>query len=344
MNPYDKRAANRTRNVTLKDVARVSGVSVSTASKALNDRADVHPETRHAIKDVARRLGFRHNSLARGLISGRSGMVGLITDDLAGRFSIPILLGVEDAFGADRMSVFLTDTRGDPIREAFHLQTLLDRQVDGLIVVASRTDARRPIVTGVNVPTVYAYGPSTDPTDLSIIPDNYGAGQVLAEHFVSLGRRRLVWVPGDPSFQASSDRLNGFCDALATRQVDPALVLRGPAQWSEEWGRAAARSLLASDIAFDGVACASDQIARGFCERLREEGIQIPKDVAIASFDNWELYADSNNPPLTSVDFRLEELGRLAADRLAASIRGEVFSGVELHDFQLVERTSTVSE
>ncbi|KPC70202.1 LacI family transcriptional regulator, partial [Thermoactinomyces vulgaris] len=115
---------------TLSDVARLAGVSVGTASKALNGRNHVHAQTRERVLEAAAQLSFSPNSLARGLLAGRTGTVGLLTSDLVGRFSLPILMGAEDAFGAGQVSVFLCDARGDAIRERHHVQALLSRRVD----------------------------------------------------------------------------------------------------------------------------------------------------------------------------------------------------------------------
>src|SRR3954466_525924 len=123
------------RPVTLTDVARLAGVSIATASKALNGRDQVAPATRQRVIAAADRLDFSPNPLARGLLAGRTGTVGLLTSDLVGRFVIPILMGAEDAFGAGQVNVSLCDARGDPIREQHHLRALLSRRVDGLIVV-----------------------------------------------------------------------------------------------------------------------------------------------------------------------------------------------------------------
>jgi LacI family transcriptional regulator len=136
---------------TLRDVAKLAGVSVATASKALNGQPQVRAETRERVVRAA-------DTLAQGLITQRSGTVGLLTSDLEGRFSIPILMGAEDAFGSDQTSVFLCDARGDTIREKHHLRALLSRRVDGLIVVGARPDTR-PSLGDLPVPVVYAYAP-----------------------------------------------------------------------------------------------------------------------------------------------------------------------------------------
>jgi LacI family transcriptional regulator len=189
----------RPARATLRDVAALAGVSVPTASKAINNRSHVHAATRSRVLAAAEQLGFAPNALARGLLDGRTGTVGLLTSDLVGRFSLPILMGAEDAFGAGRTSVFLCDARGDTIRERHHLAALLARQVDGLIVVGSRTDPRPSLGRELPIPVVYVYAESDDPADLSLVPDNVGAGALAVEHLLAMGRRRIAHVGGDPS-------------------------------------------------------------------------------------------------------------------------------------------------
>src|SRR5439155_22407846 len=116
-------------------------------------------------------LGFKPNARARGLPTGRRYTVGLITTDSFGRFTIPIMLGAEDALGAGQISVFLCDGRGDPIREQHYIRTLMARRVDGIIVTGRRIDPRPPISTRLSVPVVYAMTQSSDPADCSLIPD-----------------------------------------------------------------------------------------------------------------------------------------------------------------------------
>lgn len=333
----------RRRAPTLKDVARLAGVSVATASKALNGRDNVHPETRRRVIETAKRISFTPNTLAQGLLAGQTGTVGLLTNDLEGRFSIPILMGAEDAFGAGKMSVFLCDARGDAIRESFHLQALLSRRVDGLIVVGSRTDPRPSLGTELPVPVIYAYAPSADPRDASLVPDNISAGAMAVQHLVSTGRRRIAHISGDQSYDAARDRADGVMAALS----EAGLPLVGEralyGRWSEEWGRAATRSLLDQHFEIDAIVFGSDQIARGGLEILRERGVDVPASVGIVSFDNWEILAAESRPPLTSVDMNFEKLGRLAAERLFQAIDGQRQVGVESLPCRLVVRGSTVA-
>lgn len=200
---------SRSQPATLGDVARLAGVSIATASKALNGRSQVRAETRQRVVEAAERLSFRPNQVARGLLAGRTGTVGLITSDLEGRFGIPILMGAEDAFGAGEVAVFLCDARGDAIREQHHLRALLGRRVDGLIVVGSRTDPRPSLGRELPVPVVYAYAPSDAPEDFSVVPDSVGAGRLAVDHLLACGRTRIAHITGDPGYLAAQDRAEG---------------------------------------------------------------------------------------------------------------------------------------
>ncbi|NEE01817.1 LacI family DNA-binding transcriptional regulator [Phytoactinopolyspora halotolerans] len=336
----DGAAPLKGRKATLSDVARLAGVSVATASKALNGRSQVRAETRARVEEAAEQLSFSPNALARGLLAGRTGTVGLLTSDLEGRFSIPILMGAEDAFGAGKVAVFLCDARGDSIREQHHVRALLGRRVDGLIVVGSRTDPRPSLGRDLPVPVVYVYAPSEDPEDLSIIVDNVGAGRQAIEHLISCGRTRIAHISGDPTYGASQERAQGAREALAARGLELIGDVRF-GSWTEGWGRAAASMLLAQHPEVDAILCGSDQVARGVMDVLREQDRKIPDDVAVMGFDNWEIFTSHSRPPLTSIDMNFERLGRVAAQRLFAAIDGKPASGVEALDTRVVIRGST---
>jgi LacI family transcriptional regulator len=338
--PESPRRPARPKNVRLRDVAALAGVSIATASKALNGKGEVHPETRARVEKAAAQLSFVPNSIARGLLAGQTGTVGLLTSDLDGRFSIPILMGAEDAFGTGRMSVLLCDARGDAIRESYHLQALLGRRVDGLIVVGSRTDPR-PSLGLLPVPVVYAYAPSDDPNDASVVPDNVQGGVLAIQHLLELGRTRIAHITGERNYLAATDRVDGV--AVAMNEAGMSLVGGGAlyGNWTEAWGRAAVDRLLTQHPDVDAIFCGSDQIARGAMDALRERGVDVPRQIAVMGFDNWEILSLGTRPQLTSVDLELETLGRVAAQRLFAAIDGTEGSGVETLPVRLVARGST---
>lgn len=331
------------RTATLEDVARLAGVSIATASKALNGRAHVSPATRAVVLEAAERLSYSPNALAQGLRALRTGIVGLLTSDLEGRLSIPILMGAEDAFGAGRTSVLLCDARGDSIREAHHLQTLLSRRVDGLIVVGARPDPRPSVGRDLPVPVVYAYAPSADPADLSLVSDNVSGARLAVQHLIEVGRRSIAHITGDPTYGAAQDRAAGALAELAEQGLELAGGRVYFGSWSEAWGRNATKMLLSQTREIDAVFAGSDQIARGVIDTLHAAGLEVPGDIAVIGFDNWEIFTTSSRPPLSSIDMNLEVLGRVAAERLSAALGGDLRAGVESLPCRLVPRESTTS-
>jgi LacI family transcriptional regulator len=331
----------RSRTVTLRDVARLAGVSVATASKALNGRANVHPGTRQRVIEAAEMMSFTPNVLAKAILAGHTGTVGLLTHDLEGRFSLPILMGAEDAFGAGQMSVLLADAREDAIREQHHLKALIGRRVDGVIVVGASTDPRPSLGHHLPVPAVYAYAPSLDDADASVVPDNVNAGVIATQHLLSVGRTRVAHITGPESYSAARERAQGAEQALA----DVGLQLVGPARfgsWTEAWGRAATYALLDADGEVDAVLAGSDQIARGVLDALRDRRVDVPDDVAVIGFDNWDPMVNGARPLLTTVDMNFKTIGRRAAQRLFEAIDGRHTPGVEHVACSLVVRGSTI--
>ena len=337
----DDPASTRRRATTLADVARLAGVSIATASKAINGRDQVRAETRIRVLEAAEQLAFSPNALAKGLLQGRSGTVGLITSDLEGRFSIPVLMGAEDAFGTGSVSVFLCDARGDAIRERHHLNALLSRRVDGLIVVGSATDARPSLGSNIPVPVVYAYAPSESPHDVSITSDNVGAGTMAIQHLITCGRTRIAHVSGDPAYRAAQDRAHGARLAFDKAGLEPVGGQTYFGAWTEGWGRGAARMLVQQFPDLDAIFCGSDQIARGVIDALRELGLEVPRDVSVVGFDNWEVLATNSRPELTSVDMNLERIGSVAAQQLFQAIDGSGTGASQVLPCRIVTRESS---
>jgi LacI family transcriptional regulator len=328
--------------VRLIEVAARARVSPSTASKALNGRDGMRPDTRDRVLRAAEELGFRPNAIARGLLSGTTCAVGLLTTDNFGRFSIPILLGAEKALSSGNMAVLLCNSQGEPAREERYLQALVDRRVDGLIVTGRRTEDRPP-VRRLPIPVVYAFAPSSDPADCSVVVDQAGGARIAVRHLRDCGRHRIAHITGPRRHRAARSRAQAATRALARAD----LRLQGEVaygEWSEMWGRRAAETLLASHPRIDGIFCGSDQVARGVVDALTAQGRRVPDDVAVVGFDNWPVMAEASRPPLTTVDMNVEHLGRVAATKLLAAIEGDEDPGLHRLACSLVVRESTAGE
>ncbi|MFD4879282.1 LacI family DNA-binding transcriptional regulator [Streptomyces sp. NPDC058420] len=325
----------------LTDVAALAGVSVGTASKALNGAGRMRPETRQRVLDAVETLGFRPNQNAQSLHTGRSWTVGLMTTDGIGRFSTPVLLGAEDALGAGKISVLLCDTRGDAIREQHHLRNLMDRRVDGIIVTGRRTDPRPPL-TGVDeIPVVYALSPSTAPDDTSVVSDDEGGARLAVEHLLATGRTRIAHVTGPAHHAAARDRARFAGDQLKGAGLELATGRVHFGEWSEAWGRRAADAVLRTAPDTDAFFCGNDQIARGVTDALRERGVGVPADIAVVGYDNWDTMALASRPPLTTIDMSLAEIGRIAALRLLEAIDDDLAPGLHTVPCRLVVRESS---
>jgi LacI family transcriptional regulator len=234
----------------------------------------------------------------------------------------------------------MCDTRDDPEREQRYVEMLAARRVDGLIVTGRRIEPRRAVTAGPGIPVVYAMTQPLGQDGPSVLPDDEGGGRAAAGHLLGAGRQRIGHITGPERFLAARKRAEGFGAALAAA----GLRSRGGArfgEWSEQWGREAAGKLLADQPDTDAIFCGSDQIARGVADTLRAAGRAIPDDVALVGYDNWEPMALGAQPPLTSIDMRLEEVGRVAAGLLLAAIAGEPAHGTRTVPCRLVVRQSS---
>jgi len=328
--------------ITIRDVARASSVSVSTVSKALNNSGSLRQETRDKVIAIAKELGFRPNDLAQSLHRGQSFTIGLISNDNFGRFSIPIMEGLEEHLTNSRISVFMCNAADDPEREELHVESLLKKRVDGIVVTARRVDRRSALEIGSSgLPVLYVFSQADDPNAFCLLPDDQGGAELGVEHLVRLRRRRVAHVTGPERFQAVRDRRDGYRKSLARHALNEPEGFYLPGVWSEGWGREAVAQLFRSGREPpDAIFCGSDQIARGVTDALRERGIVVPNQVAIVGFDNWDIMAEASRPPLTSVDMNLKELGREAGRRLIDLIAGKEFRGVRRIPCTLVIRES----
>ena len=323
-------------SVRITDVAALAGVSAGTASKALNNTGQLSQETRARVRRAAAQLGFTPDARGRALSSGRTYTVALLTTDSSGRFSIPIMRGVEDVLSAGELATVLCDTRDDPLREQSYLRSLVARGVDGIVVTGRRTEPRPPI--DVPLPVVYALAASTDPADASVIVDDAAGAAAVISHLLGIGRSRIAHVTGPAGHRSAAERAQAVATTAGAALCGQALF----GEWSERWGRRAADLVLRRHPDVDAISCGSDQIARGVCDRLRELNRAVPTEIAVTGYDDWPVMALAARPPLTSVDLRLEDLGRRAAYLLLDAIAGTPHHGVLELPAQLVTRESTL--
>ena len=329
--------ADDRRNPTIHDVARAAGVSIGTVSKALNGTGSLSQSTRDRVMTTVRALNFRPNLLAKSLHTGLSGAVGLISNDSFGRFTMPIMEGLERVLSEDGIGVFMANATDDPDRERAHLDQLLAKQIDGLVVTSRRADRRPSIeIPGLPIPVIYVFSQGGEDA-LSFLPDDEGGARLATEHLIAKGRTRIAHITGPLDFEAVRLREIGWRAALSAANLPPQTLLHGP--WSEAWGREAMARLLTNPP--DAIFCGNDQIARGVADTIREAGLKCPDDIALVGFDNWDVMVTACRPALTSVDMNLTALGAEAGRQLSAMIKGAKPMGTHRLPCSLIQREST---
>jgi LacI family transcriptional regulator len=327
---------------TIHDVARLAGVSIGTVSKALNANGRLSAETRAKVLRVAREIEYRPNDLAQSLHRARSMTVGILSNDSFGRFAFPIVEALERRLSDHGIAVFMCNATDDPRRERRHIDQLLGKRVDGLVVTARRADRRAPIEPAARgLPVIYVFSQVENPDALCLLPDDEGGARLAVSHLAALGRRRIAHITGPERFEAVRLRERGWREALAEAGLPAAAGDCQPGRWSEAWGREAVQALFSRRRAApDALFCGNDQIARGALDALRELGLAAPTDVAVVGFDNWEVMVEAAQPPLTSVDMNLDALGREAGASLLEMMAGRSLAGVRRLPCSLAIRDS----
>lgn len=328
-----------TRNVRLSDVAAVAGVSLATASKALNGSDRVSDETRARVREVAARLDFRPNALARSFALGQSRTIGVMTRRVSSTFATPVLVGAVLQFGKQELATLVYDADVSNPRELTDsTRELRARRIDGLLVIGDGPDYLTPSVSHMfDVPVTYAYHATDDPSDLMFLPDNERIGRLATEHLVGRGRSRIAHITSDASSIAVQRRLRGMTAVLEEAGLAPVTIHHG--EWTRRYGVAAFDEILASGVPIDAVFCGNDHIAFGVLDVCRARGVRVPDDLAVIGVDNWEgLIVNQPDRSLTTVDPGLRELGERAASHFLAMPRPE---GEQLVAPTVIEGPST---
>lgn len=310
------------RPATIRDVAAHAGVSKSVVSRVLRDEPNVSAERRARVRDAMAELGYRPNTIARGLSESRSGTVGVVINDLRNPWYVSLLEGLATTFDAVDIAPLLVDSRLDHQVGRDTVETLLSRQVDGLVVVGT-TDARVDVERAAqSIPVVLAgtLEPDLPTVDIAVDDDRVGA-RLATEHLLALGHRRLGHIQGPG--MVGRLRREGFEETIAAAgAADECVVEYGGT--TEEGGYAATVRLLDSSSAPSAILAFNDMASLGAMSAADDRGLSIPRDLSLIGYDDTQL-ASLRHISLTSVDngnftvgaqaakFLLRRMGRLNA-------------------------------
>lgn len=333
-------------NLTLEDIGRLAGVSRSTVSRVINGQASVSPGVRERVQEVISRTGYAPNAAARSLVSGRSGVIGLVIPSrVHALFEDPyfsrLIQGITTASNHAGTSLTLFLFQSEDEESELYPRVVTAGFLDGLIITATRMgDPLLSRSTSSGLPMVVVGRPDTASVS-SVDVDNRGGARMVAHHLCGLGRERIGLIGAPETTAAGMDRLTGFVEGLAERgrALDPALRVDG--EFSESSGYQAMIELLPQQP--DAVFAASDSMAIGALRALRRHRIRVPEDVAVVGFDGMPR-AEKTDPPLTTVHQPVTRTGLRAVEILNGIIRGELSAPVtEVLPVDLVVRESSAA-
>lgn len=302
---------------TIRDIADLAGVSIATVSRVLNDRPDVARETRESVLQVVRANGFSTNRGARGLSSGRTGMIGLTLPLVADAYFGPILSGAAEALHERDMRIVLAPTLHEHDREVSLLERLMRGTTDGAILMLPEESADELLMLQrQGFPFVVVDPREPPPEGIACVSAMHASGATQAtQHLLELGHRRIGAIAGSPGWYATEERLIGFRAALAGAGMllDPDLVAYS--DWRMARGMEAAEKLLSLPNPPTAIFGFNDNVAIGVLHVARKLGLTVPDDLSVVGFDDTEL-ATTVTPQLTSVRQPLAELGRTGVSLL----------------------------
>jgi LacI family transcriptional regulator len=294
--------------VTIKDVARAAGVSPSTVSRALSAPDLVQPETRKRVQQAASALGYHPNRAARGLITGRTGNIGLIVPDLTNPFFPGVVKGVQTRARESDFSVFLADSDEDPMVEADLVRALI-KQVDGIVLCSPRMceeDLRS--LAGETPMVMLNRRVGRIP---SVTVDNGDGIRQAVAHLTALGHRRVAFVAGPRASWSNRERTRAL--RAATVAAGVTLVEVGSVRPQFAGGVAAADLVLAARVT--AVIAYNDLVALGLLNRFAARGVAVPGDISVIGFDDIVL-SEMVSPSLTTLAQPKEQTGRVGVDLL----------------------------
>jgi len=307
--------------VTIRDVARAAGVSIATASRALNKSHLVAEDTRTVVRAAADRLHYSPHLAARSLITSRTHTIGVLLPDLYGEFFSEVIRGIDQCVQQIGYHCLLSSARhgGPPLEAA--LRSMRGR-VDGLVLMSPEFTgdlSRRTLPAGF--PVILLNSAPAELPHGSLIVANFEGARAMVRHLAALGHRRIAIIKGAEGNFDAAERLRGYRAALGEAGLEPAPELEIPGDFSEAAGDAGARALLQLADRPTAIFATNDGMAIGALFALRDAGLRVPEDIAIGGFDDIPM-ARYLEPALTSVHVDISALGARAAARVLSALEG----------------------
>jgi DNA-binding LacI/PurR family transcriptional regulator len=329
------------RQLSIKDIARLARVSHPTVSRALQNSPLVNPATAAKIRKIAEAAGYRPSAVARGLVTRRTRTVGLVVTTVADPFAGEVACGIEQAAQDRGYAVFLANSNADGEHERRVVQALAERRVDGIIVTSSRVGSDYlPMLAQLNVPMVLVNDQYPGEFVHSVMIANEDGSRAATNHLIELGHRRIAYVGDRSGYQTDTERLKGYKQALAEAGIEFASELAVHGDGRPEGAVAAVDGLLRLADPPTAICCYNDMTALGAMRAIRARGLRVPEDLSVAGFDDL-FFAEYLEPALTTVRQPMRRMGELAMENLLKLMSGEESVAQVKVDAELIVRGSS---
>lgn len=311
-------------SVSIVEIAKRAGVSVATVSRALNNKGPVSEKTRERIQLIAGQLNYKPNVSARGLLLHKTETIGLILPELADEFFMDILRGVDEAASRSGYYVMISSSHSRRDMVETMLEFMSSGRVDGVILMAPMLHGDlKDIILRSGRPIVLLNNYDQIQNSVCVNIKNYQGAFSMTEHLIKLGHKRIALIKGPEGNSDAHQRLQGYLEAMGKHSIsiDPDLIISG--DFSSKSGYFAFMRLMNEQNKPDAIFALNDMMALGCFEAARANQLEIPKDIALAGFD--DIYMTRFlTPRLTTVHTPIMELGQRAVNYLLKMIREEV--------------------
>lgn len=327
--------------VSIKDIARLAGVSHSTVSRALNRSPLIPLETAERIQRIAKEQGYTASAVARSLVTRKTEAIGVVVTSIADPFNGEVVAGIEEVANHEGYSVVLATSQADPERELAVVRSFRERRVDGILVASSRLGAQyQDLADEMEAPMVLLNNQHPSEMAHSVSIDNADGGYQATAHLIELGHKDIAYIGDESGLQSDEERLGGFQAAMedAGIKVRRDLVVRGNGKQPK--GRERAAELLALAHRPTAIFCYNDMTALGVIEEVAAKGWTVGREVSVVGFDDL-FFTASLQPPLTTFRQPKRELGNQAMQLLLAILRGQEADRKVVIRGELVIRDST---
>ena len=333
------------RQATIKDIAKILGLSPSTVSRALKDHPDISPETKEIVRKTAESLDYQPNTLALGLHSGKSNIIGVIIPQIKHHFFSSVISGIEERAAKAGYNVMICQSNESYEREVSNIKTLVSLRVDGILISITKETYNYDQLFNVmnrQIPIVFFDRPPHATLCDRCIIDDYAAAFSAVEHLISTGRKKIIHFAGPDNVRIGADRKRGYIDALKRHKL---FLGEDMIYKCDKFSQAVkiVDDFCKSGEIPDAIFAVNDMTAIGAITTLTKNGIKVPQQTAVAGFTNG-LISQVTTPQLTTVDQNGSLIGSKATELLLKRIETQVFQPFEtvIVPTKLLVRGSTV--